>query len=172
MSSFVDISGRRFGRLVAISRAENKGKITRWLCICDCGSSKTVRAPNLYSGNTKSCGCIHKEMLTATKTTHGLTGKPEYKAWVDMVARCTQPHKINYPNWGGRGIKVCSRWMDARNFYEDMGDKPHPNLTLERRDNEGNYEPSNCYWATWEEQQNNKRPKSKNGENRLNRIAI
>ncbi len=131
-----------------------------WLCLCVCGTETTVRAFRLKSGHTKSCGCLQKEAVKRTgeqNRTHGGTDSSEFLAWRNARVRCED---LTNPNYGGRGIKFCERWQGATgfaNFIADMGRKPSPELTLERKNTNGNYEPGNCYWATQKQQQRNRR---------------
>lgn len=157
--------GERYGRLTVVSEAPRR--ITRsgrperaFLCICDCGESTTVRLADLRHGHTTSCGCAHKQMvakLGRSNATHGMTDSPEWKSWKAMKDRCYGDGRSDYHNYRGRGITVCKRWRDSFiAFLSDMGSRPD-NTSLERIDNDGNYEPDNCCWATPEEQGRNRR---------------
>ena len=149
----IDISGKRFGRLIAIKPVQNsKNGDAKWKCKCDCGNETNVKYQHLKSGEIKSCGCWKE----APKK-HGMTTKGErpriYGIWVGMKQRCTNPNVEKYPRYGGRGIKVCPEWEeDFQAFYEwAIANGYQDNLTIDRIDNDGNYEPSNCQWITSEE---------------------
>lgn len=154
MGKALDLRNQRFGRLVAAKPTEKRRRASIiWHCICDCGNECFVTSTNLQQGYAQSCGCLWRERVTS----HNMCNTPIYLVWSDMISRCENSNHHAYKNYGGRGIRVCERWHDFRNFFADMGEKPE-GLTIERRNNEGNYNPGNCYWATWKEQQNNKRP--------------
>jgi len=160
--AFVDIGGRRFGNLVVKNRAgTNKSRNMQWNCICDCGNHAVITGRALRSGHTISCGCARVTKLIARSIRHGecKRGKwtPEYQAWRALTQRCNDPNATNYSYYGGRGIRVCERWAKFENFLADVGRKPTPNHSIDRINVDGNYEPSNCRWATKAEQSINTR---------------
>jgi hypothetical protein len=152
-----NIAGKRFGKLKVL-RFSHVGKLGKlfWVCLCKCGKQATIPRTNLVSGNTKSCGCGWK------KHGHAILGHitPEYNIWNAMKHRCLNPRHKSYKNYGGRGIKICKRWNSFINFLRDMGVRPNPKLSLDRINNNGNYCPSNCRWATRHEQRINSRPRN------------
>lgn len=161
-----DLRGRRFNRLVVQTFAGyDKHFACQWRAICDCGVAIIVTTSRLTSGNTKSCGCFKRELDATLKLKpfnfrHGNAPRgawtAEYRCWVAMLARCHNPHTKAFKDYGGRGISVCDRWRDFANFLADMGRRPK-GLTLDRINNDGNYELSNCRWATALEQRHNQR---------------
>lgn len=143
-------SGERFGYLETIKLWKIK---YTWICRCDCGNTKIISQGNLRAGTTRSCGrqCKKKEILRIRYFT-------EYQCWQNLKGRCLNKNVKNYPSYGGRGIKVCERWMNSfKNFLDDMGSKPSKSHSIDRVNNDGNYEPNNCRWATSKEQAGNKR---------------
>ena len=128
---------------------------THVLCRCDCGSIQPVRKDSLKYNN--SCGCLRSELLTRRNTTHGESKTAEYRIWCHILARCNNPSDAAYKHYGGRGIKVCKRWLKFENFLVDMGRRPSIRHSVERQHNDKGYSPSNCIWATQEEQCSNQR---------------
>lgn len=160
-----DLTGRRFGRLVALGPVEivryTGATQIKWLCRCDCGGETRALAQNLRKGHSGSCGCLIREVCGNNFRTHGQGGRkitPEYRAWTKMKERCLDPRNKRYADWGGRGISICREWLnDFQRFYSDMGKRPSPDHSLDRINVNGNYEPGNCRWATRLEQARNKR---------------
>lgn len=141
--------GERYDRLVIV---EDLGQILK--CQCDCGKPHTVR--RWAWRRTQSCGCGRREFAASLNTRHGMSGTPTWRSWSSMINRTTKPYAADYERYGGRGITVCDRWLVFENFLADMGERPE-DRTLDRIDVDGNYEPSNCRWATIEVQQTNRR---------------
>ena len=168
MPIFIDITNQRFGRLTAIRRAGyGPNQHIQWLCRCNCGTEKIIAGSHLRGGLIQSCGCFLRERRSAGNIRHGHAriGKRSkmFQAWCGMRARCTNPRNKFWKSYGGRGIQVCERWQGPdgfSNFLADMGERPE-RMTLDRINNDGDYTPSNCRWATQHEQRMNQRPRSK-----------
>jgi len=158
MTKFINLTGQKFGRLTALKRDKTKKKKTYWICKCICGTTKSIRADSLKDKSIRSCGCLHDE---GNYFIHGQTIKgketTEYGTWRAMKNRCNNPLDSAYKNYGGRGIKVCQRWNNSfKYFFEDMGKKPF-GFSIDRSDNNKNYEPDNCRWVSRKKQNRNKR---------------
>ena len=159
----IDLTGKRFNRLLVLARGPNKASKAAWRVRCDCGKLSLVIGRNLRSGNTRSCGCLSAERTSADNAARGIHFEsgmrtPEYEAWRNMRRRCYDSTSQNYRYYGGRGITVCERWMESYLFFlADVGRKPSPTHSIDRINNDGNYEPTNCRWATKRQQGLNRR---------------
>lgn len=160
----IEMIGRRFGNLVVIGETKShrvpSGAIHRkFLCQCDCGNKKAIIGYTLRKGISKSCGCAHLKRISKHNHTKSHYQSPTYRSWSKMKDRCYNPNNKRYKDYGGRGIKTCDSWLTFKNFLADMGERPK-GKTLDRcPNNNGNYEPGNCRWATPREQMQNQRPK-------------
>lgn len=160
----IDITGKKFGRLTALKRIGSNGSSAIWLCKCECGNEKEVTLQHLKQG-TKSCGCLHKEILSKvwtkigkTSRKHGDFGTKLYGVWAAMKRRILNKNSNYYSEYGGRGISICKEWLEYLPFKDwAINNGYQDGLTLDRIDVNGNYEPSNCRWVTWETQHYNKR---------------
>jgi len=161
----VDLSGQKFGRLTVLARAPAIKRRGRWLCKCDCYSFSVKQTCNLQNGHSTSCGCkvsdVARTAAIKRNFVHGHntveTKSPTWNSWNCMIKRCRLKSHVSYSRYGGRGIIVCDRWHKFENFLEDMGERPE-GKTIDRIENDGNYEKSNCKWSTRSEQQRNKAP--------------
>jgi len=153
-----DMRGKRFGRLTALEYAGSRRKRAQWYCICDCSNKTVVGGTSLRLGNTKSCGCLSKETTNFLTGQHDMCNTSEYRAWRAAKSRCNNPNNISFKNYGERGIKMCKAWSDDFVvFVTDMGKRPSSKHSLDRNDNDGDYGPNNCRWATRAEQNRNSR---------------
>lgn len=157
---FVDLTGMKCGRWTVGTLVNKPGEAT-WLCKCECGTIREISGTSLRSGNSRSCGCLRKEVSARLQFKHGAAVgnvfTPEFRVWRSMIDRCRNKNSKNYFRYGGRGITICERWKVYLNFLEDMGPRPSLKHSIERKNNDKGYEPGNCKWATAQEQANNRR---------------
>ena len=147
-----DLTGRVLGRWTVVGHRQRENGVTTWLCRCECGNEIRVRSGNLLNGSSQSCGCLKVE----ARRTHGLHRSPEYQVWNRMRQRCFNPKESSFPHYGGRGITVCREWQTSfAAFIRDMGRRPTSKHSIEQINNDGDYEPKNCKWATMKEQAHN-----------------
>lgn len=163
--NYIDLSGKRFGRLTVIERSSEIGSIVKWLCRCDCGNYTTVASQPLRLGQTKSCGCLHDEVAGDSARTHGHSKTRLYAVWKDMRQRCFNQNNPNFYKYGARGITICAEWANSFEAFHDwaFANGYDPNAargecTIDRINNDGNYEPSNCRWVSMKVQVKNRRP--------------
>lgn len=155
---FKDRTGHTYGRLTVMSYAGSRKGSALWLCLCTCGTERTVLGTELAIGNSTSCGCWTQEKHKTAAKTHGRSWTAEWRVWVGIKTRCTNSNVKAYHRYGGRGITMCQRWQQSfQAFYADMGPKPSPSHSIERINNDGNYEKANCQWATPTKQSRNRR---------------
>lgn len=159
VAKYLDLTGQRYGRLTVaeLFPERTSGGKARWLCRCECGATTTVDARNLRSGSITSCGCYRRDRAEHLTARHRQSKTPEHNTWRQMRARCTNARHQKFPDYGGRGITVCSEWNSFERFLADMGPRPSPKHSIDRKDNDGPYAPSNCRWATSPQQRRNTR---------------
>jgi len=165
LTRFNDLSGNRYDMLSVIRRVENsRDGYVQYLCVCDCGNYKIIKADNLRNGHTHSCGCLKKKMMADKQFKHGGTGGRHnkqdrlYSIWRSMISRCYFPSATEYEYYGGRGITVCNEWHNDYSVFRNwaINNGYSDKLTIDRIDNNGNYDPINCRWVTMKTQMNNK----------------
>lgn len=159
----IELTGMKFGRWTVIKKVKSNKNIAVWECVCECGTIKNVGSHYLRNGNSKSCGCYNREVAILSNTTHGKTYTRLYSTWCKMKGRCTNPKLKVFKYYGGRGITIYEEWFKFEKFYEwALSNGYNDTLTIERKDNNGNYEPENCCWI----------PQSEQTKNRTNTVYI
>ena len=163
MIKFIDMTGEKIGEWTILKRVQSNRSGSIYECVCSCGTLRIIPRCNLVSGKTRSCGCVKSELIAEKKLKHGQSCKSKtkptktYAAWSSMITRCTNKNNKSWGNYGGRGVKVCDRWINSfEDFYKDMGDAPI-NYSLDRIDFNGDYDPYNCRWADNKTQSRNRR---------------
>jgi hypothetical protein len=150
--------GKIFGRLTVVREVEPNNRLRQIFCVCQCGTERAYSFTRLSQGKTRSCGCLGSDGIRQRSTTHGMARAEEYKIYHGMIARCNNPKSPAFSRYGGRGIKVCDRWLDSfENFYADMGPRPSPSMSIDRKNVDDSYSSENCRWATRKQQARNTR---------------
>lgn len=158
MPRAINIAGETYGRLTVIAAAAPLGRARAWHCRCSCGRQVVVRGSDMRQGKHLSCGCLQAERTSAANKRHGQSSTRLYWVWGSMIQRCTDEKCKSFANYGARGVTVCDRWMGSfEAFASDVGEKPGPGYSIDRINNDGNYEPGNVKWSTPEEQRRNQR---------------
>lgn len=173
MGNKVDLNGKVFGRLTVTQETDERDtcRSIKWACRCECGNLVTVSGSSLTSGATRSCGCFGKERRIESQTTHGLSGHPLYTVWCAMKTRCYSPSHSAYSRYGGRGIEMCSHWLESFEvFYNDVVGDYKEGLELDRIDNDGNYTPNNTRWVTHQQNSMNT-SRSRNGSSKYKGVC-
>jgi hypothetical protein len=167
MAKCADLTGQVFARLTVLERVANRGRRTCFRCRCICGQESIAMSENLKSGTTRSCGCLMRERTSQANRTHGQTESRLYRVFTNLKTRCTNPRRRDWKNYGGRGIAVCPEWLGhggfehfQRHVLSVVGPWPGPGFSIDRKNNDGNYEPGNLRWATATQQELNKRRKA------------
>jgi hypothetical protein len=163
MGKLIDLTGKTFNRLTVIERDTTKSKRTRWICKCSCGTETVVLGSDLKDQKVKSCGCLKKEIAVSSNTTHGDSKTRLYSIWLGIKKRCNNPKDSNYSKYGAVGITICNEWLDYISFKKwALANNYQKNLTIDRIDSTGDYEPSNCRWTDYSTQNHNQKLRSTN----------
>jgi hypothetical protein len=159
MHKQIDLTGHQYGDLRVLAFiGRSKSRAAMWECLCSCGKKHVASLGSLRQGKVSSCGCKKSQLISEKRSTHGATNTDEYRIYRGVIARCENPNVKVYPDYGGRGIKICERWRSSfENFLADMGPRPSKDHSLDRENSDGHYEPGNVRWALQSKQVNNRR---------------